>query len=372
VVRDSAGVVIVENSAPVRGGAGVVVVSGAPLVEIGVLEGEEAYQLNGVAGALRLSDGRIVVANRGTSELRFYDAAGRHLRSVGGKGGGPGEFQFMGAPLRMVGDSLLVGERAASRLSLFSAAGDFLTSYAPRAPVGVLADGTLVGRRTLRAPGDRVQSGLLREPEALIRQTRAGAELDTLGVVRGSERFLQIEQSGGAIESIAVSTPLFGRSQQLAVGPDRVYAGSADGYEIEVYRPGLGLERLIRLARPPREVTPAVVEAKKREELEAAPGAEGRRDVERRFAQLMPPEYLPAYSELRVDALGLLWVEEYRAPGEVEPRWQLFDPEGRWLTAVVTPERFRVLDIGEDYLLGVWRDELDVEYLRLYGLERRG
>jgi hypothetical protein len=196
--------------------------------------------------------------------------------------------------------------------------------------------------------------------------------LDTLGVVRGSERFLQIEQSGGAIESIAVSTPLFGRSQQLAVGPDRVYAGSADRYEIEVYRTGLGLERLIRLARPPREVTPAVVEAKKREELEAAPGAEGRRDVERRFAQLMPPEYLPAYSELRVDALGLLWVEEYRAPGEVEPRWQLFDPEGRWLTAVVTPERFRVLDIGEDYLLGVWRDELDVEYLRLYGLERRG
>jgi hypothetical protein len=371
VVRDSAGVVIVENSAPLHGGGGVLVLSSAPLVEIGVLEGEEAYQLNGVAGALRLRDGRIVVANRGTSELRFYDVGGRHLRSVGGKGGGPGEFQYIGEPLRLAGDSLLVGERAAARLSLFSAAGDFVISHGTRTPVGVLADGTLVGRRTLRAPGDQLQSGLLREAEALVRHTRAGEELDTLGVVRGSERHLHLEQSGGTIESISISTPLFGRTQQLVVGPDRVYAGSADSFEVEVYRPEHGLERLIRVMRPSRPVTPAVLAAKKREELAAAPDAARRQGVERRFAELTPPEFLPAYSVLQLDAAGLLWVEEYRAPGEVEPRWQLFDSEGRWLTTVETPVRFRVLDIGVDYLLGVWRDELDVEYVHLYGLERR-
>lgn len=371
VVRDSAGVVIVENMAPLRGGEGVVVISAAPLLEIGVLEGEEAYQFNGIAGALRLSDGRIVVANRGTSELRYYDARGRHLRSVGGKGGGPGEFQYIDVPLRLAGDSLLVGERAASRISLFTAAGDFATSYGVRAPVGVLADGTLVGRRTLRSPGDQVRSGLLRDAEALVRHTRSGEELDTLGVVRGSERHLHIEQSGGTITSIEISTPLFSRSQQLAVGPDRVYAGSADSFEVEVYRPGHGLERLVRVVRPARPVTPAVLEAKKREELEAAPDAERRRGVERRFAELSPPEFLPAYSGFRLDDTGVLWVEEYRAPGEAEPRWQLFDGEGRWLTTVVTPERLRVLEIGVDYLLGVWRDELDVEYLRLYGLVRR-
>jgi hypothetical protein len=189
-------------------------------------------------------------------------------------------------------------------------------------------------------------------------------------VVRGSERHLHIEQSGGTIESISVSTPLFGRSQQLAVGPDRVYAGSADLYEIEVYRSGLGLERLIRLMRQPREVTPAVVEAKKREELEAAPDAERRRGVERRFADLSPPEFLPAYYGFQLDAVGVLWVEEYRLPGEVGSRWNLFDREGRWLTTIELPARLRVLEIGAEHLLGVWRDELDVEYLRVYGVVR--
>ena len=27
-------------------------------------------------------------------------------------------------------------------------------------------------------------------------------------------------------------------------------------------------------------------------------------------------------------------------------------------------------EIGEDYVLGLWRDELGVEYVRMYGLER--
>ena len=35
---------------------------------------------------------------------------------------------------------------------------------------------------------------------------------------------------------------------------------------------------------------------------------------------------------------------------------------------VRTPAELRVLDIGADWLLGVWQDELDVEYVREYGL----
>ena len=29
-----------------------------------------------------------------------------------------------------------------------------------------------------------------------------------------------------------------------------------------------------------------------------------------------------------------------------------------------------IVEIGDDYILGVWRDELDVEYVRMYGLEK--
>ncbi|MGW8266986.1 MAG: hypothetical protein ACWGSQ_11490 [Longimicrobiales bacterium] len=46
--------------------------SEAPILEIGVREGEEAYQFFRVGGSVRLADGRIVVANTGARELRVF------------------------------------------------------------------------------------------------------------------------------------------------------------------------------------------------------------------------------------------------------------------------------------------------------------
>ncbi|WP_419943063.1 hypothetical protein [Candidatus Palauibacter sp.] len=61
-------------------------------MSIGTAGGDPAYELFRVGGAMRLSDGRIVVANAGTGELRVYDPDGIHLASWGGQGDGPGEF----------------------------------------------------------------------------------------------------------------------------------------------------------------------------------------------------------------------------------------------------------------------------------------
>jgi hypothetical protein len=42
------------------------------------------------------------------------------------------------------------------------------------------------------------------------------------------------------------------------------------------------------------------------------------------------------------------------------------------LGEVTVAEQFKVLQIGADWVLGVGRDELDVEYVMLYGLEKPG
>jgi hypothetical protein len=46
----------------------------------------------------------------------------------------------------------------------------------------------------------------------------------------------------------------------------------------------------------------------------------------------------------------------------------VFDPAGVYLGDVEMPERFRVFQIGADFVLGQWRDEDDVEHVRLYPL----
>ena len=45
-------------------------------------------------------------------------------------------------------------------------------------------------------------------------------------------------------------------------------------------------------------------------------------------------------------------------------------PTGFLVAKVVTPAHLRVHAIGYDYVLGVWRDDLGVESVRMYGLER--
>jgi len=92
-IRDSTGITIVENSAPKWTETDAWTLGPTPTLRIGGLDGAPEYELFRVAGARRLDDGRIVIANSGTHELRFYDADGTYLQSVGREGDGPGEFR---------------------------------------------------------------------------------------------------------------------------------------------------------------------------------------------------------------------------------------------------------------------------------------
>ncbi|MFW6201316.1 MAG: 6-bladed beta-propeller [Gemmatimonadota bacterium] len=107
-------------------------VSSEPTLEIGVVEGAAEYQLFGAVSAVRLDDGRIAVLNAGSDELRIYDADGEHIRSVGGEGGGPGEFAIPVRLYRLGADSLLVYDRGNDRFSVHALDGSFVrTELAP-------------------------------------------------------------------------------------------------------------------------------------------------------------------------------------------------------------------------------------------------
>ena len=74
------------------------------------------------------------------------------------------------------------------------------------------------------------------------------------------------------------------------------------------------------------------------------------------------------------DRTGHLWVEEYELAGEEMDGvlWTVFDPDGHVLGFVETPEELTIYEIGEDYLLGRVVDELEVDYVQLWALERVG
>jgi hypothetical protein len=87
------------------------------------------------------------------------------------------------------------------------------------------------------------------------------------------------------------------------------------------------------------------------------------------------PETKPAFgTQFGVTTDGYLWVAEY-TDAPIKPRiLHIFDPDGVYLGDLRIPEGLayspRALEIGPDYFLGVFMDELEVETVRSYGLVR--
>jgi hypothetical protein len=89
------------------------------------------------------------------------------------------------------------------------------------------------------------------------------------------------------------------------------------------------------------------------------------------FRDLPMPVTMPAFSTIRVDDDLNLWVQAYLAPGdEGETSWTIFDRDGRVVTRLDMPAGLDPTHIGTDFILGVWRNELDVEHVRLYRLDK--
>jgi len=373
-VRDSAGIEIVENSSPKwKDGTGWRL-GYTPEVDIGVLEGADAYQLFQVRDTKRLSDGRIVVANGGTSELRFYDSDGTYLASSGREGGGPGEFQQLGWMRTFGGDSLMVYDFSLGRMSVFDDRGTFGRSF-KITPVGeasfvigvdVFSDGMVLAKSPLIFAGG-IENGLNRRDELFQTHTATGEPVDSLGAFPGPDQFVESGGSGNR-RYIAVMTLPFGRSPAAAVYGTRFCFGASDTYEIACYDRDGSLQRLVRRAVSPRPVTSADFEAYKAKELSGIDDEDQRRDAERRFEEMPIPETQPAYATFTLDAVGDLWVREFTAGEAATWTWTVFDPEGRMLGTVAMPADFRVTQIGDEFVLGLWKDDLEVEHVRLYPL----
>ena len=66
----------------------------------------------------------------------------------------------------------------------------------------------------------------------------------------------------------------------------------------------------------------------------------------------------------------LVWVGSYQADSSAARLYHVYDPAGPFLARVSMPAGVEVLEIGADQLLGITRDELDIEQIVLLNLVR--
>ncbi len=364
-MRDSAGITIIENTGPVWGEGEGWRLSGEPSVRIGQVEGEHAYLLLGVRGALRLDDGTIVVSNSGTEEIRFYDAGGRYLKTAGGEGGGPGEFNNLVWIYRHRADTIVAWDDNPPNIVFFDRDGVFVTSTRPQQPGGVLKgafpDGTLLKAEHVDW-SNRPNEGRMRQPSWSYRLDREGVIIDSLPVFPAREFEMRIDRG------VSLGPPPFGRETPMEIFGDGFYCGTQDDFEVGYYELDGNLATLLRWTGPDRQVTEDLIADFRAFYVGQTRSENSRRRAEESLDGMEFPEQLPAFGDLVVDAEGNLWIEEYHPRWETFRRWTVFDPDLRMLGTVDMPGPFVVHQIGSDYVLGYTWDEYDVEYVELYQL----
>ncbi|WP_419167819.1 hypothetical protein [Candidatus Palauibacter sp.] len=371
--RDSAGITIVDNQEPASETRLGWLIGEAPILSIGALEGNPAYELYQVRDAAKLPDGRIVVANAGSGELRVFDASGTHLASWGGRGEGPGEFGDFAAPWNVgpwPGDSIAASDLYARRVSVFDAHGAHGRTIVLGDPYyrlfGVMPDGKMCLGTIPAFEAGTMGTGMVRREVEYAIASPDGSLHVALGTYPASEWYIFAEGGG-----MAVYPQPFRHSAIAQVWGDLIVIGSNDLYEIRAFTADGALTRIVRREHDVRSPTRAESDAHLDELYEDR--TEQQRARARAELEDMPLlETFPAFGRVLTDSRGHLWVEDYQLPGASPPPWTVFDPEGRVLGLMELPPDLSVREIGEDYILGSVSDDFGIERVQLWPLDRSG
>ena len=374
-VRGSAGIRIVENARPADGSRVGWWIGPEPMISIGVVEGEDPYMLDQVADATRLPDGRIVVANWGTGELRVFDGDGHHLDSWGRAGEGPSDFSPLVYAAAWPGDSIAAWYTGAAGIAVYDSQGRFGRTFVLRSgesvgwlrprPVDVIAAGSILSMREIEDADS-----------AIVEIWDGNGMLSvSMGTHPSREKIIMTDERG-----VQYNEPLgYGRQLVTGLWGDLVVVSPTSLYEIRAWRGDGSLDRIIRrdhILRSPTEADRQLLVEDQMARIQQTPGVpEQMLEMARGHLSRVPfAESFPAFSSVLGDAIGNLWVEEYEFPLEDRPGvlWTVFDPDGKVLGFVETPEGLEIFEIGEDYILGRTEDELEVQYVQVWPLERAG
>ena len=374
--RDSAGIRIVEFDSSAEARVPQWTTAPEPDLRIDNREDDPRYQFFFIADAISVPSG-IAVAVSGANEIRIYDEAGEHVRTIGRAGEGPGEFGGLGWLQLLGADTIVAYDRGLRRISVFDRNGELVRDVAihrtpaslereamqgPQ-PRGVLADGSVLV--ALYVSPTRLD-GLYRPPVRLHRYSADGTPGDSIGGGSGDDIYILPQGNGRAV----VTRPPFARITGYLAAHDGFWIADTDAYELRRHDMDGALRLIVRRAQDGAPVTPDLLDTFLAARLAAYPAGPRREEARELASRIAVHSTLPAYSIAHVADDGRMWVRDYTVPEEEGRFWSVFSQAGVLEGRVSIPPTLRVLRFGTNDVIGVVTDDLDRESIARYRFEQ--
>jgi hypothetical protein len=323
----------------------------------GAEEGPEAFFQVAPAGLDVDAAGNLYVLDYGSHRVVVFDAEGRHLRSLGRKGGGPGELEW---PMSL---SVLPD----GRVSVYDLGKQALVQWT--------GDGTLRPSEPVEEAASPMSPRVVATAQGLVFARMSGDDGGTTETL--------VRTTGGQAEELARQSwppakrvdygciglqmpPLFAPELVWDARGDRVVVSHGTAYALMVH-PAAGRPLGIRRELPPRAATRALALAEVGEEgLKVRhPGGECRIAPERVVEGRGYAEVIPAIGNVALAPDGRIWVQRGTVKGEAAVI-DLFAADGAYLGTLPAgaPVPAAFTPAGE--VVAIEKDELDVPRLVVY------
>ncbi|MCA1790891.1 MAG: hypothetical protein LC667_13850 [Thioalkalivibrio sp.] len=344
-----------------------------PELQVGSAEGDSGQALFRVVNPL-LVNGRVVIP-MADGRVQVYDSTGRFTEVLGGSGRGPGEFEWLTAAW-MRGDTLEAHDAPLQRI----------TRFAPDRTIEVVQLENVVFMPSAKGP---VEDGWILASIANSGGDRPQRSRDTL-VLRhhgldGSHSG-EIHRTAGLAryrnaEGKHVPEPL-SPAVRVRTHAGEIYVGETLAPSITVLNShGTVLRELSWSTDASSSPKEAFEEVKEK----AIAGADPDEVVETRTRlQSAPaPELVSVWWDFLVDELGFVWIRPYdvlkhahelgswrgAGPGG---EWLVLDPDGNLVSTIEVPADLELTHVTTSTVVGISRDDFDVESVSVYPLTRSG
>ncbi len=367
-------------------------VPGAPVeierpakLSIGEVEGADEEQLHQVRAPSLLPDGSVLVPLGSPEEIRIFDSDGDLRRRYGGPGEGPGEFRGLSSAWAR-GDTVEAWDSRLARITRFRPDGEIETVHLQydadhwilSSVVGVASEGWLLNSTVATSLVEGERDSLV-----VYHFGRDGRQVgDEIARTAGMDRGRLSSNRTGPLPLSPAAKFSF-RSDREG---ERLYVAETLAPRIEIFDlsgtsvgtvawepeqswdPDHAFERAGRVAEEGRELP-----------------FRGAIQYDPEWVRTTsPPDNVPVFSDFAVDEKGFVWVRPYDperdavalggSPGDGRTgpggEWRVFSPEGEEVGRVEVPDGLLLHQISSDAVVGVYRDELGVEFVRVYSLKR--
>jgi len=343
---------------------------GTPLTCVGVVSGDSLHEFDRVVTPFLLPDRRLVVPLAGSREIRLFSLQGEYLASLGGRGEGPGEFSSLGGAWGR-GDTIESFDGDLLRVTRFLPSGEVEVVVLDRVPSAqsavprALSSGWIIFGVATAGIGQRDQV-------ALNHFDRTGAHLGEVARFDGMARY--------DIGNFRGPDPLSPKTV-FAIGGDRLYAGETLSPTLHVFGPDGSPEGEVAWD-PGSSISPEIAYQRLAEEVVSRAEPSRAQEVRQRLDAFPRPDRVSVFWATIIDEEGFLWIRPfdplqhalelgmYHRPG-VGGNWLVLSPTGERLSSVSMPSGLEPSSITSDAVVGVLRDELDVESVCVYSLARQ-